>query len=66
MGGMGGYGAPNHQQQQMNMPPPQSMPPPMMQNPMMQQQNMGMDAQKFYHHTSKLVPSVKAENPHMK
>ncbi len=25
-----------------------------------------MDAQKFYHHTSKLVPSVKAENPHMK
>lgn len=45
----------------------------MMQNQMLQQQPMGgmgggrsQEEQRFYGATSKLVPSVKAENPHMK
>lgn len=62
-----------HQQQQQMMPPPQAqMPPPMQhmqqQQQMMQQMPPSMDSneQRFYQHTHKLVPSVKAENPHMK
>jgi len=31
-----------------------------------QQQQLSQEEQRFYAATSKLVPSVKAENPHMK
>ena len=61
--------APNRQMpifsQQPMMQPQPSMPPPQMQ-PSLVVQPPSLEEQRFYQQTTKLVPSVKTENPHMK